>query len=118
LKKVSYDRKNKQLTNFQDLHSFVIENYIKTIPEEKKPKDKDRQTILGWYSLIRKGEAGTRTIPILERLFKEFRITVKERRWEQMEIKTTLKIIEDNLQDKNQQGDIELFNFEYTDKEA
>ncbi len=35
-----------------------------------------------------------------------------------MEIKTTLKIIEDNLQDKNQQGDIELFNFEYTDKEA
>ena len=56
MKKLSYDRKNKQLTNFQDLHSFVIENYIKTIQEEKKPKDKDRQTILGWYSLIRKGE--------------------------------------------------------------
>ena len=50
MKKLSYDRKNKQLTNFQDLQPFVIENYIKTIPEEKKPKDKDRQTILGWYT--------------------------------------------------------------------
>ena len=47
MKKLSYDRKNKQLTNFQDLQPFVIENNIKTIPEEKKPKDKDRQTMLG-----------------------------------------------------------------------
>jgi len=33
-----------------------------------------------------------------------------------MEIKTTLKIIEDNLQDKNQQGDMELYDNTVADK--